>query len=188
VSIESYAASISVSDVRGTVTAETVNGDIQVGEAPREVQAETVNGSVTVAARGGRVQAESVNGSVTVRGAGGEVNASTVNGPLTVTGGTFERARVETVNGRILFDAGLSAHGVLEAETVSGAVELVLPAATSADFTVTTFSGDIRNELGPPARKKSRFTSEQELTFSTGGGGANVSVETLSGAIVLRRK
>jgi len=188
VSIESYAASISVSDVPGTVTAETVNGDIQIGEEPREVQAETVNGSVTVTARGGRVQAESVNGSVTVRGAGGEINASTVNGPLTVTGGTFERARVETVNGRILFEAGLGAHGVLEAETVSGAVEVVLPADTAADFNVSTFSGDIRNELGPPAKKTNRYTSEKELTFSIGGGGANVSVETLSGAIVLRKK
>jgi DUF4097 and DUF4098 domain-containing protein YvlB len=105
-----------------------------------------------------------------------------------VTGGTFERARVETVNGRILFEAGLAPRAVLEAETVSGAVELVLPASVSADFSITTFSGEIRNELGPPARKISRDTPEKELTFSTGGGGANVTVETLSGSIVLRRK
>lgn len=186
--IESYAASISVSDVRGTVSAETVNGDIQVADAGREVQAETVNGSVTVSTRGGRVRAESVNGSVSVRGAAGEIDASTVNGPLTVTGGTFERARLETVNGRILFEGGLAGHAVLEAESVSGAVELALPAGVAADFTINTFSGDIRNELGPPARKTSQWTSEKELTFSTGGGGANVSVETLSGSIVLRRK
>jgi putative adhesin len=188
VSIESFGASISVSDVKGMVTAETVNGDIQIGEAPREVQAESVNGGVTVAARGGRVHAESVNGPVSVRGAGGEVDASTVNGPLNVTGGPFERARLETVNGRVLFEAGLTARGTLEVETVSGAVELALPGTTSADFSVVTFSGDVRNELGPPARATSEHTTEKELTFSTGGGGANVSVETLSGSIVLRRR
>ena len=186
--IESYAASISVSDVRGTLSAETVNGDIQVTNGGREVQAETVNGSVTVSSRGGRVRAESVNGSVSVRGAAGEIDASTVNGPLTVTGETFERARLETVNGRILFDASLEARGVLEAESVSGAVELVLPSNIAADFTISTFSGDIRNELGPPARKPGLHLPGKELTFSTGGGGANVSVETLSGGIVLRRK
>jgi hypothetical protein len=185
--IESFAASISVSEVKGTVSAETVNGDIRVGEAPREVQAESVNGGVTVSSRGGRVQAESVNGPVTVRGAGGEIDASTVNGPLTVTGGSFQRARLETVNGRILFEGGLARGGTLEVESVSGAVELALPANTAADFSVTTFSGDIRNELGPAAQQTSRHTTEKELTFSTGGGGANVTVETLSGSIVLRR-
>jgi DUF4097 and DUF4098 domain-containing protein YvlB len=186
--IESFAASISVSDVKGTVTAETVNGDIRVGEAPREVQAESVNGGVTVSSRGGRVQAESVNGPVTVRGAGGEIDASTVNGPLTVTGANFARARLETVNGRILFEGGLARGGTLDVGSVSGEVELVLPANTSADFSVTTFSGDIRNELGPAAHAASRHTTEKELTFSTGGGGANVTVETLSGSIVLRQR
>jgi hypothetical protein len=162
--------------------------EVRVGEAPREVQAESVNGGVTVTSRGGRVQAESVNGPVTVRGAGGEIEASTVNGPLTVTGGTFRRARLETVNGRVLFEGGLAAGGTLHVESVSGAVELALPANTAADFTVTTFSGDIRNELGPAAQSASRHTTEKELTFSTGGGGANVTVETLSGSIVLRRR
>jgi DUF4097 and DUF4098 domain-containing protein YvlB len=186
--IESYAASINVSEVRGTVAAETVNGDIRVGEAPREVRAESVNGGVSVTSRAGRVQAESVNGPVSVRGAGGEVEASTVNGPLTVSGGAFARGRLETVNGRILFEGGLAAGATLAVESVSGAVELGLPEGTAADFTVTTFSGDIRNELGPSPHRTSRHTPEKELTFSTGGGGANVTVETLSGAIVLRRR
>lgn len=188
VNIESFGASISVSEVTGTVTAETVNGDIRVGDAPRGVRAESVNGGVSVSSRGGRVQAESVNGPVTVRGAGGEINASTVNGPLTVTGGTFQRGRLETVNGRVLFEAGLAAGASLAVETVSGEVELALPAGTAADFDVTTFSGDIRNELGPPARRVGEYTTEKELAFSTGGGGATVTIETLSGSIVLRRR
>ena len=185
--IESFGASINVSEVKGTVSAETVNGDIHIGEAPREVRAESVNGGVTVATRGGRVQAESVNGAVTVRGAGGEIDASTINGPLTVTGASIARAVLETVNGPILLEGGLSRGGTLTVESVSGSVELALPATTAADFTVTTFSGDIRNELGPAAHRASRHSTEKELAFSTGGGGANVTVETLSGSIVLRK-
>jgi DUF4097 and DUF4098 domain-containing protein YvlB len=188
VNIESYGASITVTGVRGAVSAETVNGGIEVTDAARDVTAESVNGGVSVVSNGGRVHAESVNGPVTVRSAGGEIDASTVNGPLTVTGGTFERGRLESVNGRILFEAGLAPRGRLEVETVSGRVELALPAATAADFTVSTFSGDIDNELGPPARPTSRSATEKELTFSTGGGGTTVTVETLSGAVVLRRR
>jgi DUF4097 and DUF4098 domain-containing protein YvlB len=188
VTVESFGAAIDVSGVQGQVGAETVNGEIRVGGAARSVRAESVNGSVTVSGATGHVQAESVNGGVTVRGGGGEIDASTVNGPLTIAGSAFTRAVLETVNGHLLFDGGLGAGASLEASTVSGEVELVLPAGTAADFSLSTFSGDIRNELGPPARASSRYTTEKDLTFSTGGGGANVTVETLSGSITLRRK
>ena len=188
VTIESFGATIDVSGVQGQVSAETVNSDVRVTGAARSVRAESVNGTVTVTGTTGRVQAESVNGGVTVRGGGGEVDASTVNGPLTVGGSSFSRAALETVNGKLLFDGGLAAGASLGAETVSGEVELVLPAGTAADFSVSTFSGDVHNEFGPAARRTSRYTTEKDLTFSTGGGGANVTVETLSGSITLRKK
>ena len=188
VTIESFGATIEVSGVAGQVSGETVNGDIRVTGAARKVRAESVNGTVTVTGATGYVQAESVNGGVTVREAGGEIDASTVNGPLTVAGSSFSRAVLETVNGFLRFDGGLGAGASLDASTVSGEVELVLPATTAADFSVSTFSGDVRNELGPDARRSSRYTTEKDLTFSTGGGGANVTVETLSGSITIRRK
>ena len=188
VSIESFGATIEISGVNGQVAAETVNGDIRVSGAARKVRAESVNGSVSVSGAAGLVQAESVNGGVTVRGGGGEVDASTVNGPLTVAGSSFSRAVLETVNGHLRFEGGLGAGASLDVSTVSGEVELVLPATTAADFSVSTFSGEVRNELGPAARRAGRYTTEKDLTFSTGGGGANVTVETLSGSITIRRK
>lgn len=188
VTIESFGAAIEVSGVLGQVSAETVNSDVRVTGAARKVRAESVNGAVNVSGASGHVQAESVNGSVTVRGGAGEVDASTVNGPLTVSGSSFSRATLETVNGPLSFDGGLAAGGSLDLSTVSGDVELALPASTAADFSVSTFSGEVRNELGPAARRASRHTTEKDLTFSTGGGGANVSVETLSGSITIRRK
>jgi hypothetical protein len=188
VSIESFGAAIEVSGVLGQVSAETVNADVRVTGAARKVRAESVNGGVSVSGASGHVQAESVNGAVSVRGGAGEVDASTVNGPLIVSGSSFSRATLETVNGTLTFDGGLGAGGSLDASTVSGDVELVLPATTAADFSVSTFSGEVRNELGPAARRASRYTTEKDLTFSIGGGGANVSVETLSGSITIRRK
>ena len=58
----------------------------------------------------------------------------------------------------------------------------------SADFSISTFSGEITNDLGPSPKSKSRWTSEKDLTFSTGSGGADVSVQTLSGCIHLRKR
>jgi DUF4097 and DUF4098 domain-containing protein YvlB len=187
--IEGFQASIKVEGVSGPVKAETVNGSISMTGGSKEVELQSVNGSVDVTSPATRVHAEAVNGSVTVKDASGEVEANTVNGKLTVIGGAFQRAHLETVSGDLYFEGSLGKGAALDAETVSGSVELSLPANVSADFSVSTFSGDIENGVtGASWHKTSQWTSEKELRFSSGAGGAKVSVHTLSGDIRLRKK
>lgn len=188
VSVEGFQATITVSGVTGSVKAETVNGTITHSGPSREVELQSVNGSVEVTKAAGRVRAEAVNGAVTVRDASGELEAGTVNGKLHVAGGSFDRVSLESVAGAVRFEAGLSPKASLSVETVSAPVELLLPAAIAATFSVTTFSGEITNELGPAAEKSSRWTPSKQLSFTTGGGGARVSVETLSGAVNIRKR
>jgi DUF4097 and DUF4098 domain-containing protein YvlB len=188
VSVEGFQATISVAGVTGSVSAETVNGSITQSGSAKGVELQSVNGAIEVTKASGRIQAEAVNGTVTVRDASGELEASTVNGKLLVTGGSFERAALESVAGGVRFEAGLSARATLSVESVSGAVDLFLPSAIGAEFSVSTFSGEITNELGPAAEKSSRWTPEKRLSFTTGSGGARVSVETLSGAVSIRKR
>lgn len=188
VEIDSFAAEIRVEGVNGALSAETVNGSIYLSGGFQEVDASTVNGEIEVSGNTKRAKVESVNGAVTVKGASGEVEASTVNGQLTVTGAAFDRANLETVSGSLLFEGDLRPKAILDAQAVSGSVELVLPATVSADFSATSFSGDIENELGPSAKKVSKWTSQVELEFTAGKGGASVNVETLSGDIRLRKR
>jgi DUF4097 and DUF4098 domain-containing protein YvlB len=186
--IESFQGVIAVADVKGSVHAENVSGNVTVSGGAREVHAETVNGSVEVSGPSRRVNAESVNGPVTVTGASGEIDASTVNGQIVVQGGPFTRGHLETVNGGIRLEGELSPQAVLDLESVSGAVELSLPAGVAAAFSVSTFSGTIENELGPPADRTGELTPEKELRFTTGAGGATVTIHTLSGSIHLRKR
>ena len=65
---------------------------------------------------------------------------------------------------------------------------IALPANVAADFSVSTFSGSVDNAFGPPATRVGEHTPEKELEFSTGGGGASVSIHTLSGGVTLRKK
>ena len=126
---------------------------------------------------------------MTIRGARGDLEANTVNGELRVVGGgLFERAHLETVSGAIRFEGGLAAHAELDAQTVSGPIELILPPGIAADFTVSTFSGDINTDFAATLYRTGRHSREKELTFSTGGGGAKVVIETLSGSISLRKR
>jgi len=188
VSIEGFQATIVVAGVTGSVSAETVNGSITQTGAAKVVELQSVNGAIEVTKAGGRVQAEAVNGGVTIRDASGELEASTVNGKLLVTGGSFDRVTLESVSGGVRFEAGLSAKASLSAETVSAPVDLLLPAGLGAEFSVSTFSGTITNQLGPAAEKKSKWTPGQELSFTAGSGGARVTIETLSGAVnILKR-
>jgi hypothetical protein len=188
VEIDSFAAEIRVEGVDGELFADTVNGAIYLAGGFQEVQASSVNGSVEVSGNPKRAKLESVNGAVSVKGASGEIEASTVNGQLTVSGAAFDRAHLETVSGGVRFEGDLRPKAVLNAQSVSGAIDLFLPPGVQADFRVSSFSGDIDNELGPPARKVSKWTGQQELDFSAGGGGATVTVETLSGSIALRKR
>jgi DUF4097 and DUF4098 domain-containing protein YvlB len=188
VSIEGFSATITVTGVTGSVSAETVNGSITHTGAAKAVELQSVNGAIEVTKASGRVQAEAVNGTVTVRDASGELEASTVNGKLLVIGGSFDRAKLESVAGSVRFESALSAHATLSVETVSASVELLLPAGLGAEFTVSTFSGAVTNELGPAAEKSSQWTPEKELRFTTGSGGARIIVETLSGAVNIRKR
>jgi DUF4097 and DUF4098 domain-containing protein YvlB len=188
VEVSAMSADITVTNVTGTVTADTVAGDVSVTGSAKEISLESVNGSVTAACACARAHVESVNGAVTVTGGHGEIEASTVNGALTVTGGKFERAKLETVNGRITFDGELVPRATLGIESVGGSVELRLPAGTDADFTINTFSGSIRNDWGEEGRRTSRHTREQELSFTAGSGGASVDVQTLSGNVILTKR
>lgn len=195
--VESFNARIEVTGVRGGVRAETVNGGISVTGSGGEVHVESVNGGVTVRGGSARIHAESVNGRVEVSDPGSDLRAGTVNAPLTVTGSpALQRGHLESVNGRVRFDGALAPRATLEVETVSGRVELGL-AAAAADFNISTFSGRITNELGPAARRSQRSWERsdeggddeggREIVFSVGGGGgARVTVQTLSGAVTIR--
>ena len=188
VSIEGFQATISVAGVTGSVSAETVNGSITQTGGSKDAELQSVNGKIDVTKTSGRLKAEAVNGAVTIREGSGELEASTVNGQLLVSGGSFDRAALESVSGGVRFEAGLSAKATLSVESVSGSVDLFFAAGLGAEFTVSTFSGAITNDLGPAAEKTSRWTPEKELTFTTGSGGARITVETLSGAVNIRKR
>lgn len=188
VEVSAMSADITVTGVSGAVAADTVAGDISVTGSAGEIALESVNGSIVASCACTSAHVESVNGAVTVTGGSGRIEASTVNGALTVSGGKFERAKLETVNGRITFEGQLVPRATLGIESVGGSVELRLPAATNADFSINTFSGSIRSDWGEEARRTSRYTREQELSFTAGSGGASVEVQTLSGSVVLTKR
>ncbi len=179
---------IDLSKVEGRVELETVNGDIAVSGDPELVDVETVNGDIEIDCATERVEVQSVSGEVTVLRAQGDVSASTVSGDIEVRTGRILQGDFASVSGDITFEADLGEDGALEFESHSGTVVLMLPGNVSAEFDVSTFSGDIVNELGPEAERTSRYAPGKELSFSVGSGDAEISVSSFSGTVKLMKR
>jgi DUF4097 and DUF4098 domain-containing protein YvlB len=131
------------------------------------------------------VEVETVNGNVTLRGLDTPASVETVNGSI-----EFEAAgahRLETVNGQIRARlTSASWQGTLNVETVNGTIDLTLPANFAADVRGETVNGGIQSDF--PMTVEGRWGPKSFSGTIGGGGGRVLSLETVNGAIRLRRQ
>lgn len=183
--VEGVSTRIDVEGLEGHIELESVSGDLSVKGSPRDLEAESVSGSINVESAPDRAKLESVSGDIEVARVQGELEASSVSGEIKVLGGVLAGGEVSTTSGDIRLEVDLGGRGRLSVESMSGAVVMVVPASISADFELSTFSGSITNEIGPPPERSSDYTPGQELRFEAGTGGPRVSVSSFSGSVKL---
>ena len=150
---------------------------------PRDVSLRlcTINGGdVIVNGTTGDFDVTNVNGDITMREVAGSGRAHTVNGPVSVAFTTNPRtsSSFKTVNGNVdvTFQSGLGAEFVMK--TMNGGLY--------TDFDVTPLA-----IKAPPAgeRRNGRFVyrANQHTRVRVGGGGPEMSFETLNGNVRARR-
>ena len=171
------------------VRSSTTSGDLKVsGTVRQSLYAESVSGDVTVDAPTPDLTARSVSGDLQITGVSRRVTATTVSGDANIRAGRIQYGSFETVSGLLHFYGDLQPDAAFNVKSHSGDVELSLPASIAASFQVNTFSGDISNAFGGAARRTSRFGPGEELNFSSGTGGALISVKTFSGSVRLIKR
>jgi len=193
--VKSTTASIEVEGVDGTLDLSSQGGSIRVVGTPQDVTAETMDGAVEVAGGTARARVKTVSGAILLRGASQDLGATTLSGRIIVRaagwqrGGTgVQRGKFESVTGDVRFEGELGRGGVVELESQSGTIEVRVPASTVADFDVLTIGGAITNHLGDAHPKPRAAGTGQELRFSTGAGGAQVTARSFEGSILLEPK
>jgi DUF4097 and DUF4098 domain-containing protein YvlB len=186
VDVETVSADISVDGVTGEVDLESVSGDVEVSGAVASLSASSVSGDVRVATATGRSELETVSGKVVVRDAAGRLEVGAVSGEIEIEGGSLDSLTAETVSGSIFCRAVPTGRGRFSLESMSGSIELSVPSDVSADFEIETYSGEIKNDIGPRPSRSSEYGPGRELIFTAGAGGARVSIESFSGTVKLR--
>ncbi|MFQ6005454.1 MAG: DUF4097 domain-containing protein [Woeseia sp.] len=180
-------ADIDVTNVHGTLQLQSVSGDIDSEVNSADIEITTVSGDVEVQGddKSGHAELSSVSGDIDAQNLAGEAVVNSVSGDLVLVNGSFERVRLETTNGDIVFKAKLSDDGTLNVETINGDLEIEFDGKVSARFDIETFNGDIRNCFGPQPVRASEYTPGRELKFIEGGGKGRVTVKTLNGDLNL---
>lgn len=185
--IKTATANIDVNDVTGGLDLYVVSGTITVNGNPHELNAEAIDGDIHVAGSPSWLRAKTATGSITFQGASSDVGLSTVSGPIKVEGGIFERAKLETVTGNIIFGGKLDRSGVFDFDTHSGSVDIAIPDRTPVSVSVVTIAGTIANNLSKKTPIPGRFGRGAELTMDLSDGGAKMSIRTFKGPVTLRR-
>ena len=190
IDVSGVSADIDCEGVTGEQKLNTVSGDIDTEVVDNDISAETVSGDVDVTGESedAETTANTVSGDVTLFRLAGAVTAEAVSGDVIVDEGSFERVGLQTVNGEILFQAGLRDGGKLAVESVNGDVDIMFSDKVSAKFDIETFNGDIDSCFGPQPRRTSKYAPGLELSFTEGDGDGRVVMSTLNGDISVCNK
>lgn len=183
--IKSASAGIDVDSVVGGLDLYAVGGAIRVRGSPQDIHAESMDGAVDIAVTTPVVRVRSAGGPITLRGAIENASASSVSGAIVVDGVRLQRGRFESVTGEIRWDGEVERGSSLMFESHSGPIVLAVPPQVSAEFDVTAFNADIRNEIARVIPRLGGDLRSRMLTFTLGDGGAQVTVRNFKGTISL---
>ena len=185
--VKSASANIYLTGLSGGVDAFSTSGTIRFEGEPDQLNVETMDGNVELTAGGTWIRAKTASGAITIRGGGEDVGATTVSGSINILSAGMRRARMESVTGDLSFSGWLTRDGALAVENHSGTIDILLPLDIFADFDLSSYHGTIRNEFRPYTQPAGQSSAEQVFS-NGGGGGADITVRTFKGGIVLRKK
>lgn len=182
--------------VRGPVRVQSASGSVRVEKIDRDAELSTASGSVSATDIGSEVHITSASGSVTVSNAKGDVIVSALSGVIRIAkpGGRIEAdtasgeveiqgaandVKAHAASGRVSVQGNPGANSYWELKTVSGTVQLVVPATANLHLSAEATSGEIRTDIPIVVEEQGKHS----LRAHMGNGGGRVDVHTVSGEI-----
>lgn len=187
--VKTTSATVNVSNVAGGVDVFSVSGNVTVSGAPRALYAETMGGAINSSVSSASARLKTASGAIKSSGSVADLAAISVSGDIHAAPARFGRARFESVDGHIRYYGAVPAASVMEVINHAGAITLVIPARTVADFAFNLYEAELEDEFG--IRKRwmlSEGYKAREMTFGLGDGpAARITISSFKGPVYIRR-
>jgi|SRR5271166_895057 len=175
-------ATLNLRSSTGPLSAEDLKGDLTFEGTDAVVNVHNVSN--------GHVHVTTIRGPITLSDvSNGHVEISSISGTVTMKSVTGPFVRASCGRGNIFYDGDFGSGGDYKFTTHSGNIEAVVPANTSADFSVHSMLGKVHNELDL-IPQHSRFAVEQGRSFfgTFGQAASKVVLHSFSGKIRLKQQ
>jgi DUF4097 and DUF4098 domain-containing protein YvlB len=174
----SASGSIRVEHIDRDAQLTAVSGSIDASDIGEDVHANNAAGNVNITAAKGVVRVTALSGSIMVQKPGSRVEADTASGSIDVKGASND-VRARNVSGGVNVQGNPASNSFWELKTVSGAVQLGVPASSNFHLTAEATSGEIRTDIPIVIEEQGKHT----LRAHIGNGGGRIEIHTTSGEI-----
>ncbi|QYJ79476.1 DUF4097 family beta strand repeat-containing protein [Shewanella acanthi] len=203
-SADTVSANLQITQTQGEIDFSTVSGNILADSLGGTPSLHTVSGNITTKGFDGKTMLDTVSGDIKDTESKGEIKYRLVSGELE-SQTLAEKVKIEQVSGEIIADLRLAKS--ISVRTVSGDIEVIVGKSfdkanlesVSGDIT-TRFvelpdasfdlnggpGGKIKNGLSQDVPQKSKYVQSESLTFETGTGSGDVTMNTISGNLILK--
>src|SRR4051812_11290633 len=180
VSLASVSGDVRAGDLTGGLTVNTTSGEVQLNDIAGKLDVGSISGDVKL--ENGKINGATVSttsGEVTLDGVAGALKLTSVSGDIHVREARDSQLDLSTTSGEIQYEGNLASAGANMVDTISGDVNLRLPAASSFRLDASTVSGDLSSELELSGGE----TARRSLSGVAGAGSATLTIGTTSGDI-----
>jgi DUF4097 and DUF4098 domain-containing protein YvlB len=170
----------------GNIEVNTVSGKARINARVPSLKVDSVSGGIELAGHAGQADLQTVSGDILAPVLGSDVKLQTISGRIQADGGPWKKLTLSTVSGNVQLTGGLAADGILGIDSMSGDVQLQLPANTSGNLHASSFSGNLRSDFGTP--KEPEHGPGSSLDVRLGDGRGKINIETFSGDLRVRKQ
>jgi hypothetical protein len=189
----SISGSITVKEIKGEVSAESVSGVVRIFNGGRITSAKSISGSVELNDTDidGSFNASSASGSVILRRVKArQLDLGSISGDVLLDDVECQLVDAQTVSGNVRFGGLVAKGGRYELSSHSGNVSVALGGSTGFEVEATSFSGSIRSDFtfsgGPGDSGNARWRKSIRGVY--GDGSAILDLTTFSGNIVISKR
>lgn len=170
----------------GAIEVNSVSGKVRIHARTPTLQVDSISGSIEQSGRADRAELQTVSGDILAPALGDRARLQTISGRVQARGGPWRSFTLSTVSGDADVAGELADSGRMDIDSMSGDVQLTLPADVSATIHASSFSGDLRSAFGKAEHREHGPGSE--LSVQQGGGSARIGIESFSGDVRIRRQ